>query len=215
MCETVKVFALLHHLHMFSLGRVLPEQPPVLSTIVLPEKSRAKNAGVGSPGLKPNAEITLVDALPCRIAFERGKERYFQFVALSTGSTGWLVLAEELLMKPQRGLVRVLAPLAGCNPRIDDKHSRWLHLRIRPSSLPFSDTSNYTARAKIRSKALVDGRWTLAFRDEESCKRALTMVLDEAKLLSDEVERVLQPLLDLERSLDDSRLAQFVEYNSS
>ncbi|GFP84383.1 protein clec16a homolog [Phtheirospermum japonicum] len=215
MCETVKVFALLHHLHVFSLGRVLPDQPPVLSATDLPEKSRAKNAGVKPPGLKPNAEVTLVDGLPCRIAFERGKERHFQFLALSTGSSGWLVLAEELPMKPQHGLVRVIAPLAGCNPRIDDKHSRWLHLRIRPSSFPFADTANYTARGKVKSKALVDGRWTLAFRDEESCKNAMSMILEELKLQSDEVERILQPLLELERSLDESRLSKFVEDNSS
>ncbi|KAK6131663.1 hypothetical protein DH2020_034570 [Rehmannia glutinosa] len=215
MCETVKVFALLHHLHMFSLGRVLPDQPPVLSATDIPEKSRAKNAGVNLTGLKPNAEITLVDALPCRIAFERGKERHFQFLALSTGSSGWLVLAEELPMKPHRGVVRVLAPLAGCNPRIDDKHSRWLHLRIRPSSFPFTDTANHTTRGKVKSKALVDGRWTLAFRDEESCKNALCMILEEIKLQNNEVERILQPLLELERSLDCSRVSQFVEDNSS
>ncbi|KAL6575205.1 hypothetical protein OROMI_012490 [Orobanche minor] len=217
MCETVKMFALLHHLHMFSLGRVLPDQAPVLSATNTPEKSRVKNAGVDLPGLKPNAEITLVDALPCRIAFERGKERHFQFLALSTGSSGWLVLAEELPMKRQRGVVRVLAPLAGCNPRIDDKHSRWLHLRIRPSSFPFKDTTNYTTttRGKVKSKALVDGRWTLAFRDEEACKYALSMILEEVNFLSHEVERILQPLLKLERCLDDLRLSQFVEDNSS
>ncbi|KAL6560166.1 hypothetical protein OROHE_006404 [Orobanche hederae] len=217
MCETVKMFALLHHLHMFSLGRVLPDQAPVLSATNTPEKSRVKNAGVDLPGLKPNAEITLVDALPCRIAFERGKERHFQFLALSTGSSGWLVLAEELPMKRQRGVVRVLAPLAGCNPMIDDKHSRWLHLRIRPSSFPFKDTTNYTTttRGKVKSKALVDGRWTLAFRDEEACKYALSMILEEVNFLSHEVERILQPLLKLERSLDDLRLSQFVEDNSS
>lgn len=56
-----------------------------------------------------------MDAVPCRIAFERGKERHFQFLALSIGSSGWLVLAEELPMKTQRGVVRVVAPLSGCS----------------------------------------------------------------------------------------------------
>lgn len=59
--------------------------------------------------------ISTVDGVPCRIAFERGKERHFQFLALSMGSSGWLVLVEESLGKPGRGLVRVVAPLAGCN----------------------------------------------------------------------------------------------------
>lgn len=56
-----------------------------------------------------------VDAVPCRIAFERGKERHFCFLAVSLGTSGWIVLAEELPFKPRYGVVRVVAPLAGCN----------------------------------------------------------------------------------------------------
>ncbi|KAK3031958.1 hypothetical protein RJ639_037119 [Escallonia herrerae] len=138
-----------------------------------------------------------VDAVPCRIAFERGKERHFCFLAISMGTSGWIVLAEELPLKPHYGAVRVVAPLAGCKPRIDDKHPRWLHLRIRPSTIPFIDA----AHGKAKTKALVDGRWTLAFRDEESCKSALSMILEEANLQGNEVERRLKPLLDLERNL--------------
>ncbi|KAL8480263.1 hypothetical protein ACS0TY_026982 [Phlomoides rotata] len=215
MCETVKVFALLHHLHTFSLGRVLPDQPPISSAVDIPEKSRAKNAGLNLPELKTNAEINMVDAVPCRIAFERGKERHFHLLALSIGSSGWLVLAEELPMKPRRGVVRVVAPLSGCSPRIDDKHTRWLHLRIRPSSFPFIDTEKYTAHGKVKSKALVDGRWTLAFRGEEACKYAQSMILEEIKLQSDEVERCIQPLLELDRSLDRSSPTRSMEDDNS
>lgn len=53
-----------------------------------------------------------VDAVPCRIAFERGKERDFSFLALSSGVSGWIVLAD-----PDNGIVRVTAPLAGCKVR--------------------------------------------------------------------------------------------------
>lgn len=53
--------------------------------------------------------------MPCRIAFERGKERHFCFLAISVGTSGWLVLAEELPLKKTYGVVRVVAPLAGCN----------------------------------------------------------------------------------------------------
>lgn len=56
-----------------------------------------------------------VDAVPCKIAFERGKERHFFFLAISLGSSGWVVLAEELASKVHRGVVRIAAPLAGCN----------------------------------------------------------------------------------------------------
>ena len=56
-----------------------------------------------------------VDAVPCRIAFERGKERHFCFLPISLGTSGWVVLAEELPLKQHYGVVRVAAPLAGSN----------------------------------------------------------------------------------------------------
>lgn len=77
---------------------------------------------------------------------------------------------------------------------------RWLHLRIRPSSFPCIDAAKVTAHARVKSKALVDGRWTLAFRDEESCKAAFSMIHEELKLLSNEVERRIKPMLDIERT---------------
>ncbi|KAL2533409.1 hypothetical protein Adt_06760 [Abeliophyllum distichum] len=215
MCHTVKVFVLLHHLHVFSLSRILLDQPPLFSPVDTPEESRAKNAGVNPSGPKPGIEINLVDAVPCRIAFERGKERHFYFLSISMGSSGWVVLAEELVSKPHHGVIRVAAPLAGSNPRIDDKHSRWLHLRIRPSLFSFTDSAKHSSHGKVKSRALVDGRWTLAFRDEESCKFALTMILEETRLQSHEVERRLKPLLELEKDLDSSNPTQPMENKSS
>ncbi|XP_022755506.1 uncharacterized protein LOC111303477 isoform X2 [Durio zibethinus] len=198
MNELLKVFVLLHQLQIFSLGRALPEQPPILPPIDIPEISRARTAGLDVSGPKPGTEIRLVHALPCRIAFERGKERHFCFLAVSMGTLGWVLLAEELPLKQHYGVVRVTAPLAGTNPRIDDKHSRWLHLRIRPSTLPFLDPPKSGTFGKMRIKTLVDGRWTLAFRDDESCKTALSMIIEEINLQSSEVERRLKPVLDLE-----------------
>ena len=78
-------------------------------------------------------------------------------------------------------------------PRIDDKHEKWLHLRIRPSTLPFLDSEKHKGKAK---KYLVDGRWTLAFSDEQSCKAAETMVIEEMKLQQDVVGKQLQPLVE-------------------
>lgn len=52
-------------------------------------------------------------AIPCRIAFERGKERHLSFLAFSKGTSGWVLLSEEFPLKQQRGIVRVTAPLAG------------------------------------------------------------------------------------------------------
>ncbi|KAJ8562465.1 hypothetical protein K7X08_011756 [Anisodus acutangulus] len=202
--EIVKVFVLLHQLHIFSVGKVLPDQPPIHPTVDVMETSRAKRAGIDSLGPKPSIELSLVDAVPCRIAFERGKERHFHFLANSVGTSGWLILADELPVRPSFGVVCVVAPLGGCNPRIDEKHMRWLHLRIRPSSFPYIDAAKHTFNAKVKSKDLVDGRWTLAFRDEDSCKAAFSMIIEELKLLSDEVERRIKPMLDIERTIDTS-----------
>lgn len=60
-----------------------------------------------------------VDAVPCKIAFEMGKVRNFWLLALSAGTSGWVLVAEETLRKRSYGIVRVVAPLAGCNVSID------------------------------------------------------------------------------------------------
>lgn len=53
-----------------------------------------------------------VDAVPCRVAFERDEEPKISYPALSSGMPGWVVLAD-----PDHGIVRVAAPLAGCKVR--------------------------------------------------------------------------------------------------
>ncbi|KAF7148088.1 hypothetical protein RHSIM_Rhsim03G0267600 [Rhododendron simsii] len=216
MCELVKVFVLLHQVQIFSTGGALPDQPPIHPPLDVPEKPQAKTAaGLDVFGLKPGAELKLVDAVPCRISFERGKERHLCLVAISVGTSGWIVLAEELPLKKHYGVVRVTAPLVGCNPRIDDKHSRWLHLRVRPSTFPFVDTSKHAAQGKLKTNALVDGRWTLAFRDEDSCKSAMSMIVKEINLLGNEVGRRLKPLLDLGMTVDLSNRNKSLQVSSS
>lgn len=84
-------------------------------------------------------------------------------------------------------------------PRIDTKHEKWLHLHIRPSSVPFLDTEKHRAKTK---KYLVDGRWTLAFSDEQSCKVAESMVIEEMKLQRDAVGEQLKPLVEFDMPED-------------
>ncbi|KAJ6742030.1 hypothetical protein OIU85_016144 [Salix viminalis] len=202
MCKVVKVFVLLHQLQIFSLGRALPEQPPTCPPSKIPENSRAGNAGLDVSGPKLGSELRLVDAVPCRIAFERGKVRCFYFLAISVGASGWILLAEELPLKKHYGIICVVAPLAKSDPAIDQKYSRWLHLQIRPSTLPFLDPAKFITHGKAKTKAPVDGRWTLAFMDDESCKSALSMTLEEIDLQSNEVEKRLKPLLNHEGAID-------------
>ncbi|XP_062093862.1 protein TRANSPARENT TESTA 9 isoform X4 [Humulus lupulus] len=181
--------------------------PDLLLTVLCDEWKKCKRAIEASSPRKQPKFILLssqksstegpVDAVPCRIAFERGKERHFFFLPISWGMSGWVVLAEELPLKRNYGVVRIAAPLAGSNPRIDSKHSRWLHLRIRPSTLPLADLSKSEVSGQAKTRALVDGRWTLAFKDEESCKCALSMIIEEISVQVEEVERRLKPLLDI------------------
>ncbi|TKY54515.1 hypothetical protein E2542_SST18924 [Spatholobus suberectus] len=205
MHELVKVFVLLHQLQIFTLGRALSEQPTIYPPGDLPANCHARGSGFDVSDPKAGTEVSLGNAVPCRIAFERGKECHFCFLAISLGISGWLILAEELPLKKSYGVVRAVAPLAGCNPGIDDKHATWLHLRIRSSSLPFLDPVQFEDYGKKKTKASIDGSWTLAFRDEETCKSAFLMIVEEINFLSDEVHRRLKPLLNLETAIDLSR----------
>lgn len=63
-------------------------------------------------------------AVPCRIAFERGKERHFYFLGTAIGTSGWIILAEELPSKLNCGIIRVAAPLAGSNVRLLSSSNR-------------------------------------------------------------------------------------------
>ncbi|KAJ6828790.1 uncharacterized protein M6B38_361255 [Iris pallida] len=196
MRERVKVFVLQRQLLIVACGGSLADQPPLSSPVSSPAPSRAKTASLDVFAPKAGSELNLDKVIPCRIAFERGKEHHFSFLAISRGISGWILLLEELPLNQQRGVVRVPAPLAGSDPIIDEKHPKWLHLRIRPSTLPPVDPSKYKAVVKGKAKVLVDGRWTLAFRDEEACKAAESMVLEEMNLQRSQVELKLKPLLD-------------------
>ncbi|KAK3142856.1 hypothetical protein QOZ80_4BG0352680 [Eleusine coracana subsp. coracana] len=197
--EMVKGFVLQHQVLLFCLGETFSEQPPICSPVDMPVNTRAIAAKFDGSVPKPGLEINLVDAVPCRIAFERGKERHFCFLAISNETSGWILLLEELPLKQERGIVRVIAPLAGSDPRIDENHVKWLHLRIRPSTVPFLDPEKYKGKTK---KHLVDGRWTLAFGDEQSCKAAETMVIEEMKLQQNAIGKQLKSLVQFEMPED-------------
>lgn len=194
MRKTVKVFVLHHYLRRSLIGGSAHDIPEFGFPSDANENSRVRRAGIDILVPKIGTEVNLDDALPCRIAFERGKERPFYFLAVAKGKSGCLLLAEEVPLKRCRGIVRVAAPLAGSIPRIDEKHPRWLHVRVRPFNLPDS-TKNGMSFGRSKGKGLVDGRWTLAFPDEQVCKSALSIVLEEMSVQSFAVQEELKTLL--------------------
>ncbi|KAK8968253.1 hypothetical protein KSP40_PGU008336 [Platanthera guangdongensis] len=193
--HVLQAFVLQRQLLIFSSGGCLAEQPPLSSPLNSPSYHPTETVGLDSLAPKSGSEINFENALPCRIAFERGKERHLSFLAFSKGVSGWIILLEELPLNRQRGVVRVAAPLAGSDPRIDENHPKWLHLRIRPPNLPAPDVNHDQSR-KSKAKVLIDGRWTLAFKDVDACRSAESMVVDEMRLLQSQVEQRLKPLVE-------------------
>ncbi|KAJ4875224.1 Uncharacterized protein Rs2_40242 [Raphanus sativus] len=59
LCEVVKVFVLLHQLKIFSLGRPLPDQPPIHPPTDRSETSRATTTGLDLTVPRPGTEVKL------------------------------------------------------------------------------------------------------------------------------------------------------------
>ncbi|KAH9297321.1 hypothetical protein KI387_029003 [Taxus chinensis] len=120
MRNTVKVFVLHHYLRSSFIGGTMHNSIQLGVPKDVNENSSMRSADLDIPVPKLGTEVNLDNALPCRIAFERGKERPFSFLAVAKGKSGSLLLAEEVPLKPQRGIVRVVAPLAGSISRTQD-----------------------------------------------------------------------------------------------
>lgn len=57
--------------------------------------------------------VAAEDAMPCRVAFERGKERHVHLVVVLGETSGSLLLIEDISIKQRSGVIRVIAPLVG------------------------------------------------------------------------------------------------------
>ncbi|BBN04515.1 hypothetical protein Mp_3g05320 [Marchantia polymorpha subsp. ruderalis] len=198
MRAAVKVFVALHQMqHLLSEG-TWPEFP-VLADPKEEPRNLLIRVGLKLSTVSVGTEVDLFEgnAMPCRVAFERGKERsvYLLVAHKERDAASWLLLAEDTPSRNGHGIVRVIAPLAGSKPRVDDDHPRWLHLRIRSPHWPSADAGKLGTGGS-RVKRLVDGRWTLAFSDEESCKNARVSVTEMIETQSKLVKQVLAPLLD-------------------
>jgi len=192
----VKVCVLLHQLMNFILRGTLPEDPPSNLMKDLPASSRAKRAGVDTVALKVGVPVNLGDAIPCRIAFEEGKEIHVYMLTVVKGAFGWLLLAEKVLDKPHHGIVIAIAPLVGLKPKIDENHQRWLHLRIRADDTTSLDSQIVgVSSRRYRTYRVPDGKWTLAFSDEQACKYAKSTILEEISTQTSFVKGALESML--------------------
>lgn len=201
MLGAVQVFVLFHQVVNLMLRGTFPEIPPLDLIKEFPASCRAKCAGLDS--VKVGVEVNLGDAIPCRIAFEEGKDMHVYMLAVVKGSHGWLLLAEEVRSKPRSGVVIAHAPLAGLKPKVDEIHPRWLHLQIR-ADLP-SFGSKVAASGRYKTSQMSDGRWTLAFSDEQACKDANLMILDEMEIQKSFVKYALESLLHVDAIMEDEK----------
>ncbi|ERN16157.1 hypothetical protein AMTR_s00030p00222710 [Amborella trichopoda] len=136
----------------------------------------------GTPGMdnlpvKFGMELDLGSGIPCKIAFEEHQEKDMFVVPVTKGISGKVLLAEEIFPDSNQGVVFAMAPLAGLNPKIDETHQRWLHLRIRTKAPTVG--VNETSTSGLQSKHPDDGRWTIGFSDIETCKSARTLILEK------------------------------------
>ena len=184
-----------------------------LSSIKLYDRASGSDNGV-----EKNDETFTRGALPCKVAFTRGAERnvYFCLDGRHTmpnsqkqnkpalGSVCiFLADTNECAASLPKGTfakVVAMAPLAGAEPAIDPTHPSWLHIRVRPplSALVavcgmINNAQGFGAHLSKRPK-LNDGRWTLAFEDGESAKKAKEMVETQRKQLRGNADNLLKHL---------------------
>lgn len=81
-------------------------------------------------------------------------------------------------------------------PRVDEKHAAWLHLRIRSPQQPLADVGKLgLPKTSSKVKNLVDGRWTLAFESEEACKHACLCIQDKLANQRQAISHIVSPFL--------------------
>lgn len=88
-------------------------------------------------------------------------------------------------------------------PKIDEQHSSWLHLRIREFDPQFYSIKGRGNQLSMPDHYSADGRWTLGFPNARACEEAQLAILNEMGKQRSAVEYMLAPLLE-----DDSGLAQ-------
>lgn len=79
-------------------------------------------------------------------------------------------------------------------PKIDNDHPSWLHLRIREFDPKFNTSKARSNHLKM-SNHVADGKWTLGFPTAKACEAARLLILEETSKQRSFVEGILAPLL--------------------
>lgn len=80
-------------------------------------------------------------------------------------------------------------------PKIDENHPTWLHLRIREFDPRYGVDKKRSHNSKMSSSSAVDGRWTIGFSTGKACEAARLQILEETRKQRSFVEAILAPLL--------------------
>lgn len=181
MVDAVKVFVL--HLQLRSL--IFEGCSPESTTINLTTEDGFP-ANVGT-------ELPLGSGIPCKISFSKAEMRDVHLLPVSKGISGKLLLVEK---HPHRdlGVVIAVEPLAGLNPKLDEIHPTWLHLRLREFDPRYGAVKTRGQHSRSSNRA-VEGRWTLGFLNTKTCEAARSVIARESSKQRSSVERIITSLL--------------------
>lgn len=79
-------------------------------------------------------------------------------------------------------------------PKMDEVHPIWLHLRIGEFDPKFASNKKKGYHSNMPSH-VADGKWTLGFQDAKACKAARLLILEETRKQRSNVESLLSSLL--------------------
>lgn len=111
-----------------------------------------------------------------------------------------VVLADPAPTRLNAGIALSVAPLLGCDPKVDGNVAKWLHVHVRPSVRGLLRLLRSAAGGRKGGllgalRHLVDGHWVLAFPDVERASNARSMVEQAAHKLRALYCELLSPLL--------------------
>lgn len=99
---------------------------------------------------------------------------------------------------PSTGVVLSAAPLFGAAPRVDDQHSRWLHVTVRPTARALYKVlaTSHPGNALLNlERQLQAGHWVLAFPAADRAQAAQQLVEESARSMRALHRQLLLPLL--------------------